>query len=417
VIRIVRGESGRVAMRMELEIRFDYGSIVPWVQRAPDGRVAAVGGPDALCLDTPVAVRGEAMTTVAELEVGPGDEVPFVLTWFPSHEPLPAGSTPSPPSPRPTRGGRPFTERLDYDGDWREAVERSLPSSRRSPTTPPGGIVAAPTTSLPEDLGGVRNWDYRYCWLRDATFTLDALVATGHSEEALAWRDWLLRAVAGEPSSLQIMYGPGGERRLHEQEIPWLPGYEGSSPVRIGNAASDQFQLDVYGEVLDSLYQSRAAGIPTDPKAWALESVLLGDLTERWREPDEGIWEVRAERPPLHPLQGARLGRLRPGRAVDRALRHGGASRRLAGAARRHPRRGAAGGWDEERGSFVQSYGSTALDASLLILPLVGFLPATDSRIVRTVEAIERELIVDGLVRRYDPAMPTTACPVTRAPS
>ena len=228
VIRIVRGESGRVAMRMELEIRFDYGSIVPWVQRAPDGRVTAVGGPDALCLDTPAAVRGEGMTTVAELEVGPGDEVPFVLTWYPSHEPLPPRVDPVAALASTDAWWTAFTDRLAYDGDWRDAVERSLTVLKALTYHPTGGIVAAPTTSLPEDLGGVRNWDYRYCWLRDATFTLDALVATGHSEEALAWRDWLLRAVAGEPSSLQIMYGPGGERRLHEQEIRWLPGYEGS---------------------------------------------------------------------------------------------------------------------------------------------------------------------------------------------
>ena len=403
VIRIVRGESGRVAMRMELEIRFDYGSIVPWVQRAPDGRVTAVGGPDALCLDTPAAVRGEGMTTVAELEVGPGDEVPFVLTWYPSHEPLPPRVDPVAALASTDAWWTAFTDRLAYDGDWRDAVERSLTVLKALTYHPTGGIVAAPTTSLPEDLGGVRNWDYRYCWLRDATFTLDALVATGHSEEALAWRDWLLRAVAGEPSSLQIMYGPGGERRLHEQEIPWLPGYEGSSPVRIGNAASDQFQLDVYGEVLDSLYQSRAAGIPTDPKAWALESVLLGDLTERWREPDEGIWEVRSERRHFtHSKVLAWVAFDRGVRSIERFGMKGQADawRAQRDAIRTEVLREA---WDEERGSFVQSYGSKALDASLLILPLVGFLPADDPRMVGTVEAIERELVVDGLVRRYDP--------------
>ena len=404
VVRIVRGESGRVAMRMELEIRFDYGSIVPWVRRLPDGRISAVGGPDGLCLDTPVAVRGEGMASVAEFEVAAGDEVPFVLAWHPSHEAPPEPIDPF-VSLRETDGWwSGFADRQTYDGAWRDAVERSLTVLKALTFHPTGGIVAAPTTSLPEDLGGVRNWDYRYCWLRDATFTLDALVATGHHDEARAWRDWLLRAVAGEPSSLQIMYGPAGERRLQEEQLPWLPGYEGSSPVRIGNAASDQFQLDVYGEVLDSLYQSRAAGIETDPNAWALESVLLGDLAERWREPDEGIWEVRSERRHFtHSKVLAWVAFDRGVKSIERFGQEGpvDAWRAHRDAIRAEVLREA---WDEDRGSFVQSYGSKALDASLLILPLVGFLPATDPRMARTIEAVERELVVDGLVRRYDPA-------------
>ena len=404
VVRIVRGESGRVAMRMELEIRFDYGSIVPWVRRLPDGRISAVGGPDGLCLDTPVAVRGEGMASVAEFEVAAGDEVPFVLAWHPSHEAPPEPIDPF-VSLRETDGWwSGFADRQTYDGAWRDAVERSLTVLKALTFHPTGGIVAAPTTSLPEDLGGVRNWDYRYCWLRDATFTLDALVATGHHDEARAWRDWLLRAVAGEPSSLQIMYGPAGERRLQEEQLPWLPGYEGSSPVRIGNAASDQFQLDVYGEVLDSLYQSRAAGIETDPNAWALESVLLGDLAERWREPDEGIWEVRSERRHFtHSKVLAWVAFDRGVKSIERFGQEGPADawRAHRDAIRAEVLREA---WDEDRGSFVQSYGSKALDASLLILPLVGFLPATDPRMARTIEAVERELVVDGLVRRYDPA-------------
>ena len=404
VVRIVRGESGRVAMRMELEIRFDYGSIVPWVRRLPDGRVSAVGGPDGLCLDTPVAVRGEGMASVAEFEVAAGEEVPFVLAWHPSHEAPPEPIDPF-VSLRETDGWwSGFADRQTYDGAWRDAVERSLTVLKALTFHPTGGIVAAPTTSLPEDLGGVRNWDYRYCWLRDATFTLDALVATGHHDEARAWRDWLLRAVAGEPSSLQIMYGPAGERRLQEEQLPWLPGYEGSSPVRIGNAASDQFQLDVYGEVLDSLYQSRAAGIETDPNAWALESVLLGDLAERWREPDEGIWEVRSERRHFtHSKVLAWVAFDRGVKSIERFGQEGpvDAWRAHRDAIRAEVLREA---WDEDRGSFVQSYGSKALDASLLILPLVGFLPATDPRMARTIEAVERELVVDGLVRRYDPA-------------
>ena len=404
VVRIVRGEAGRVAMRMELEIRFDYGSIVPWVQRSADGRITAVGGPDGLCLDAPVEVRGEGFASVAEFEVAAGEEVPFVLTWFPSHH--------QPPTPVHAATALAETEawwlewsgRLSYDGDWREAVERSLTVLKALTYHPTGGIVAAATTSLPEDLGGVRNWDYRYCWLRDATFTLDALVATGHKREAVAWRDWLLRTVAGEPASLQIMYGPAGERRLKESELPWLPGYESSSPVRVGNAASEQFQLDVYGEVIDSLHQSRKAGIHADPNAWALESHLLDDLADRWRQPDEGIWEVRSGRRHFtHSKVLAWVAFDRGVKAIERFGRNGplDAWRSHRDAIHAEVLRE---GWSEERGSFVQSYGSTALDASLLILPVVGFLPADDRRIVGTVEAVERELVVDGLVRRYDTA-------------
>ncbi len=403
VVRIVRGESGRVAMRMELEIRFDYGSIVPWVRRAPDGRITALGGPDGLCLDTPVQVRGEGMATVGEFEVAAGEEIPFVLTWFPSHLPQPDPVDAARALAETDAWWREWSGRHTYDGSWKEAVERSLTVLKGLTYHPTGGVVAAATTSLPEDLGGVRNWDYRYCWLRDATFTLDALMATGHRREAIAWRDWLLRAVAGDPSRLQIMYGAGGERRLPELELDWLPGYEGSSPVRIGNAASDQFQLDVYGEVIDSLHQARKAGIESDPNAWALELKLLEDLGDRWREPDEGIWEVRAERRHFtHSKVLAWVAFDRGVRAIERFGEKGplDAWKGHRDAIREEVLRE---GWDEDRRSFVQSYGSKALDASLLILPLVGFLPATDKRIVGTVEAIERELLVDGLVRRYDP--------------
>ncbi|MDQ3385789.1 MAG: glycoside hydrolase family 15 protein [Actinomycetota bacterium] len=404
VVRIVRGESGRVAMRSELRIRFDYGSIVPWVRRAPDRRISAVGGPDALCFDTPVEVHGEGMSSVAEFEVAAGDEVPFVLTWHPSHEPPPPAINPFLALEETDAWWAEWSGRLTYRGPWHEAVERSLVVLKALTYHPTGGIVAAPTTSLPEDLGGGRNWDYRYCWLRDATFTLDALVATGHTEEAIAWRDWLLRTVAGDPSKLQIMYGPRGERRLQEEELPWLTGYEGSGPVRIGNAASNQFQLDVYGEVIDSLHQGRKAGIEIDPNAWALERMLLQDLCERWRLPDEGIWEVRAER--RHFTHSKVLAWVAFDRGVKAVERFG--QRGPVHAWREH--RDAikaevlAQAWDDERCSFVQSYGSKALDASLLTLPLVGFLPASDERMASTVRAIERELVVDGLVRRYDPA-------------
>jgi GH15 family glucan-1,4-alpha-glucosidase len=404
VVRIVRGESGRVAMRSELRIRFDYGSIVPWVRRAADGRISAVGGPDALCFDTPVEVRGEGMSSVAEFEVGAGDAVPFVLTWHPSHQSPPPAVDPFRALAETDAWWADWSGRLTYEGPWKEAVQRSLTVLKALTYHPTGGIVAAPTTSLPEDLGGVRNWDYRYCWLRDATFTLDALVATGHTEEAIAWRDWLLRTVAGDPSKLQIMYGPRGERRLQEEELPWLSGYEGSSPVRIGNAASDQFQLDVYGEVIDSLHQGRKAGIEIDPNAWALERMLLQDLCERWRLPDEGIWEVRAERRHFtHSKVLAWVAFDRGVKAVERFGQQGpvDAWREHRDAIRAEV---LAQAWDDDRRSFVQSYGSKALDASLLILPLVGFLPATDEQMASTVRAIERELVVDGLVRRYDPA-------------
>ena len=404
VVRIVRGEGGRVAMRSELRIRFDYGSIVPWVRRTGDGRISAVGGPDALCFDTPVDVRGEGMSSVAEFEVGAGDEVPFVLTWHPSHEPPPPAVNPFLALEETDAWWAEWSGRLTYEGPWQEAVQRSLIVLKALTYHPTGGIVAAPTTSLPEDLGGVRNWDYRYCWLRDATFTLDALVATGHTEEAVAWRDWLLRTVAGDPSKLQIMYGPRGERRLQEEELPWLAGYEGSGPVRIGNAASDQFQLDVYGEVIDSLHQGRKAGIEIDPNGWALERMLLQDLCDRWRLPDEGIWEVRAERRHFtHSKVLAWVAFDRGVKAVERFGQHGpvDAWREHRDAVRAEV---LAEAWDDDRRSFTQSYGSKALDASLLILPLVGFLPASDERMASTVRAIERELVVDGLVRRYDPA-------------
>ncbi|MDQ3353451.1 MAG: glycoside hydrolase family 15 protein, partial [Actinomycetota bacterium] len=295
LVRVVRGEAGRVEMRMELVIRFDYGHIVPWVRRI-DGRTVALGGPDGLVLTTPVAVHGEDLRTVATFSVAEGDEVPFDLTWFRSHEPLPPVVDPVAAVEHADRWWQGWAGQLAYQGEWRDAVQRSLCVLKALTYAPTGAVVAAPTTSLPEDLGGTRNWDYRFSWLRDATFTLDALLASGYTEEATAWRDWLLRSVAGDPADLQIMYGVAGERRLPELELDWLPGYEGSKPVRVGNGARGQFQLDVYGEVLDSLSQARRAEIPSDDVAWALQRALLDNLEGVWDQPDEGLWEVRSGR-------------------------------------------------------------------------------------------------------------------------
>jgi GH15 family glucan-1,4-alpha-glucosidase len=401
VVRMVHGLRGRVPMHMELVIRFDYGRIVPWVRRLEDGTLTAIAGPDALCLRTPVALRGEGFTTVARFAVSEGERVPFTLQWHPSHRPPPRPADPARAVEETERWWRRWAERCTYTGPWRDAVLRSLVTLRALAYEPTGGIVAAPTTSLPERAGGVRNWDYRYCWLRDAAMSLAALLESGYVEEACAWRDWLLRAVAGVPRDLQIMYGPAGERRLAEYELPWLPGYEGARPVRVGNAAAGQLQLDVYGEVLAAMHLAREAGIPAGAHAWAVERALLDFLEETWREPDQGIWEVRGPR--RHFTHSKVMAWLAFDRAV-RAVEHFG----LAGPVGRwrHVRdtihaEVLARGWNAERGAFVQYYGGTALDASLLMIPLVGFLPADDPRVRGTVAAIERELVVDGFVRRY----------------
>ncbi len=401
VVRTVYGLRGRVPMHMQLVIRFDYGRIVPWVRRLEDGTLTAIAGPDALCLRTPVALRGQDFTTVARFTVGEGERVPFMLQWYPSHRPPPRAADPARAVEETERWWRRWAERCTYTGPWREAVVRSLVTLRALAYEPTGGIVAAPTTSLPEQAGGVRNWDYRYCWLRDAAMSLSALLESGYVEEACAWRDWLLRAVAGAPRDLQIMYGPAGERRLAEYELPWLPGYEGARPVRVGNAAAGQLQLDVYGEVLAAMHLAREAGIPAGTHAWAVERALLDFLEETWREPDQGIWEVRGPR--RHFTHSKVMAWLAFDCAV-RAVEHFG----LDGPAGRwrHVRdtiraEVLARGWNAERGAFVQYYGGTALDASLLMIPLVGFLPADDPRVRGTIAAIERELVVDGFVRRY----------------
>jgi GH15 family glucan-1,4-alpha-glucosidase len=401
VVRIVEGLEGSVPMRLELVIRFEYGSIVPWVRRVDETTRVAVAGPDALSLRTDVPMRGENLRTVAEFTVEPGERKRFCLTWYPSHHELPTPVDPEQSLEDTCGFWRDWVGRCGYDGRWREAVKTSLMVLKAMTYEPTGGIVAAPTTSLPERIGGVRNWDYRYCWLRDATFALDALLENGFDEEAQAWRSWLLRAVAGDPDDLQIMYGPAGERRLSEYELPWLHGYEGSRPVRVGNSASSQFQLDVYGEVMDVLHQARRRHIEPDDQSWALQRVMLANLEERWREPDEGIWEVRGPRRHFtHSKVMAWVAFDRGVKAVEEFGREGDVERWRMNRDRIKAEV-LLQGWSEERQSFVQYYGSDRVDASLLTIPLVGFLPPDDPKVRSTLEAVRRELFVDGFVQRY----------------
>jgi GH15 family glucan-1,4-alpha-glucosidase len=402
IVRIVEGVRGRVAMSMELVIRFDYGSIVPWVRRVDGDTRVAVAGPDALCLRTPVDVRGQDLTTVADFVVAEGERIPFVLTWYPSHAAVPQEIDPEQALRDTDVFWHDWAGSCSYGGEWRDAVVRSLVVLKALTYAPTGGIVAAPTTSLPEHIGGVRNWDYRYCWLRDATFTLYALLDAGYTEEAGAWRDWLLRAVAGDPADLQIMYGPAGERRLIELELDWLDGYERSKPVRIGNAASAQLQLDVYGEVMDALHLARQQKLAESDPGWALQRRLMQFLEFEWQARDEGIWEVRGPRRHFtHSKVMAWVAADRAARAVEEFGREGPADRwkRLREEIHKEVCRE---GYDAARGSFVQSYGSKLLDAALLMIPLVGFLPADDERVRGTVAAIEGELMKDGFVQRYE---------------
>jgi GH15 family glucan-1,4-alpha-glucosidase len=407
VVRMVQGVSGRVAMKMDLVIRFDYGRTVPWVHRA-DGQLRAIAGPDALSLWTHVETHGQDMSTAAEFTVSEGQDVPFTLAWYPSHARAPrplAGRFVIEDTERYWRG---WSSGCTYQGPWSEEVMRSLITLKALTYAPTGGIVAAATTSLPEQLGGQRNWDYRYCWLRDATLTLLALMGAGYHEEAAEWRDWLLRAVAGEAAKIQIMYGPAGERRLDEWEADWLPGYEASRPVRIGNAAAGQFQLDVYGEVMDALHQARC-DLATDEmgtgddEAWELQLALMEFLESNWNQPDDGIWEVRG------PRRNFTHSKVMAWVAVDRAV-HTVEHLALEGpvdrwrALRDQIRDEVCkNGWNDDVGAFTQYYGSTELDASVLMIPMVGFLPPDDPRVRSTVEAIERELVHDGLVLRYRP--------------
>ncbi len=404
IVRIVEGLEGEVPMQMHLTIRFDYGSIIPWV-RDVHGALVAVAGPDALVLRTPVETRGVGHSTVADFTVRRGERVPFTLAWFPSHESVPHAANPTRALSRTMSWWHDWTKKSGYDGEWSEIVQRSLITLKALTYAPTGGIVAAPTSSLPEFIGGVRNWDYRFCWLRDATFTLLALLHAGYEEEAKEWRSWLLRAVAGEPSDLQIMYGAAGERRLTEWEVSWLPGYEGSHPVRIGNAASEQFQLDVYGEVIDALYQSRIGAIAErDVNTFNLIAALLDFLENEWKQPDEGIWEVRG------PRQHFTHSKVMAWVAFDRVVRffeNHPAEADAARLARWKDTRDeihdevCTKAFDADRNTFVQSYGSSNLDAALLMMPLVGFLPADDERMQGTVAAIQKELTTDGFVARY----------------
>jgi GH15 family glucan-1,4-alpha-glucosidase len=400
LVRVVEGVSGRVPMRMELTIRFDYGRVVPWVRRVGES-LLAVAGPDALTLQSRVETRGEDLRTLAEFTVAEGDRVPFLLAWHPSHEPVPESPDPLRALDDTERWWRRWSDRCSSGGEWHDAVLRSLITLKALTFAPTGGVVAAPTTSLPEQIGGVRNWDYRYCWLRDATLTLSSLLDAGYTEEASAWRDWLLRAVAGQPREMQIMYGAAGERRLTELELGWLAGYEGSTPVRIGNGAVEQFQLDVYGEVMDTLYQSRSAGVAPDPSAWNVQRVLLDFLEGAWSDPDEGIWEIRGPR--RHFTHSKVMAWVGMDRAIRTVEEHGldgplDRWRRVRSEIHEDVCRQ---GFDAERNAFVQHYGGSELDASLLMIPLVGFLPPRDPRVAGTVEAVQRELSEDGLLLRY----------------
>jgi GH15 family glucan-1,4-alpha-glucosidase len=413
IVRIVRGESGAVRLRMELTLRFGYGHTVPWVTRLEDGSLRAIAGPDMVVLRTPAEMHGEGMRTVSEFTVAAGESIPFVLTYGPSHHPCPDPIDPYLALDETEAFWSEWAARYDPGAlngamvlppRWRDAVLRSLITLKTLTYAPTGGIVAAPTTSLPEWPGGPRNWDYRFCWLRDAAITLFAFMSGGYFDEARAWRDWLVRAMAGSIDQMQIMFGVAGERRLPEWEVAWLPGFEGSRPVRIGNAASTQRQLDVFGEVMMLLHGARRGGLPEDDQAWALQRSMLAHLETIWREPDEGIWEMRG--PPRH----FTFSKVMAWVAFDRCIRSAEAfglddaplDRWRAIRDEIHADV-CQKGFDRERGCFVQSYGSKGLDASLLLLPVLEFLPDDDPRIAGTIEAIERDLLVDGFVLRYRP--------------
>ncbi|KAF3996424.1 glycoside hydrolase family 15 protein [Glaciimonas immobilis] len=410
VLRIVEGVSGDVTMRMELIIRFDYGSIVPWVQDAGD-TLLATAGPHTLELRTEVPVYGENMKSIAEFSVSAGQRIPFSLNYRPSYEACRGDTDPEQALKVTEAGWREWSGRSTYNGRWSDAVARSLITLKALTYAPTGGIIAAPTTSLPEQLGGVRNWDYRYCWLRDATFTLNALLLAGYHEEATAWREWLLRAAAGSPEDLQILYSVTGERRLEELTLDWLPGYGNAAPVRIGNAASKQFQLDVYGEVMDTLHLARSVGMESDLAAWGIQVALLHFLESNWHLPDEGIWEIRG------PRRHFTHSKVMAWVAFDRAIKDVEVFGLEGPVERWRQLRDAihaqvcTEGYDAKNNTFVQSYGSADLDASLLLIPQVGFLPADDPRMRGTVAAIERQLVVDGLVLRYSTGTNVDALP------
>ncbi|MGW1893107.1 glycoside hydrolase family 15 protein [Streptomyces sp. NPDC002004] len=403
VVRIVEGLSGEVAVRSTLRLRFDYGAVVPWMRRA-DGQRVAVAGPDSVWLrsEPPVHTYGKNFGTHAEFTVAEGEKVAFVMTWHPSHAPRPPLVDPHEALRCSLEDWRAWSAQCLYRGPHREVVLRSLITLKALTYAPTGGIVAAPTTSLPEELGGVRNWDYRYCWLRDSTLTLGVLLAAGYHDEAKAWRDWLLRAVAGDPADLQIMYGLAGERRIPEFELPWLSGYAQSAPVRIGNDAVQQLQLDVYGEVVDSLTLGQRSGLPLKPHEWSILRALMEFLESAWRQPDAGLWEVRGPR--RHFVHSKVMAWV----AADRAMQaikghphlHGDAPRWQAMRDAIH-RDVCEHGYDPERNTFTQSYGSRELDAALLLIPRMGFLPPDDPRVIGTIDAVRAELSNDGFMRRY----------------
>ncbi|MEE1810414.1 glycoside hydrolase family 15 protein [Streptomyces sp. BE133] len=401
LIRIVEGISGRVPMRSELRMRFSYGRVTPWVHKV-DGRTVAVAGPDSVWLDTPADTFGENLTTYSDFTVAPGDRIAFTISWQPSHHEPPGLPDPESSLDATADFWREWVEQCTYHGPYREAVVRSLITLKALTYAPTGGIVAAPTTSLPEDIGGSRNWDYRYTWLRDAAITLSSLLRTGYREEARAWREWLLRAVAGDPENLQIMYGIAGERELGEAELDWLPGYENSGPVRVGNGAAGQLQLDVYGEVIEALHLAHMTGLTRNDYAMGLQLKLIEYLEKHWGEPDEGIWEVRGPR--RHFVHSKVMAWV----AVDRTIKliesgdAEGPLERLRELRDEIHRDVCDRGYDKERNTFTQSYGSQELDASLLLIPQMGFLPPDDKRVIGTIEAIQRELSTeDGFVLRY----------------
>ncbi|RSM85255.1 glycoside hydrolase family 15 protein [Kibdelosporangium aridum] len=400
VVRVVEGVSGQVPMRSQLRLRFDYGHIDPWVRRS-GGELAAIAGPDAVWLSSPVHLRRESSDTVADFTVAAGDRVAFVLTHTSSHLPRPDPVDADRAIAETERFWSDWISQCRYQGRWLGEVRRALVVLKALTYAPTGGIVAAATTSMPEHLGGVRNWDYRYCWLRDATFTLQALLGTGFIEEARAWREWLVRAVAGDPSELQIMYGLDGTRRLPEEILDWLPGYEGAWPVRVGNAAAGQFQLDVWGEVLEGLHLAREVGLPTADTAWDVQRALLDFLEGHWQDPDKGLWEVRGAN--RHFVHSKVLVWAGIDRAVDSVERHGldGPVERWRALRDRIHADVCAKGYDAERNTFTQFYGSRGVDAALLLLPRVGFLPWQDPRILGTVDAVRADLCEKGFVRRY----------------
>ncbi len=412
VVRLVIGKRGQVAMRTEMILRFDYGSLVPWVHRVDDTTLSLVAGPDRVLLRTSVPLIGKDMKTVAEFTVSAGQTIPFVLSYSRSYRPLPPAIDPHKALEKTEKFWRDWCNKSKPVADYDEAVTRSLITLKALTYRPTGGIVAAPTTSLPEQLTGQRNWDYRFCWLRDTTFTLLALMNSGHVEEGLAWRDWLIRAIAGSPEQVQIMYGIAGERRLTEWEVPWLGGYEGAKPVRIGNAAADQLQLDIYGEIMDAIHHGRIAGLMTTEAGWGLQIALVKHLEEIWERPDDGIWETRGGR------QKFTYSKVMAWVAFDRSIKSAERFGLKAPLDRWHKIRDrihqeiCEHAYNKEIGAFVAHYGGNDLDASTLLMALVGFLPSSDPRIRNTVEAIERKLTADGFVLRYDTRNGSDGLPV-----